>query len=115
MRAAPKVPESGSPIYRMQSVKQAPPHLINHQPAIEQSGPADDTFWEHSCEAGKGSHRILPAALGHCRDAPVPRDKMIRPEDIAQAALLPFRMSPLACPTDIVVRPSHKLSPSGGD
>lgn len=45
----------------------------------------------------------------------MPRDKMIRPEDIAQAALLPFRMSDLACPTDIVVRPSHKLSPSGGD
>ena len=44
------------------------------------------------------------------RDAPVPRDKMIRPEDIAQAALLPFRMSALACPTDIVVRPSHKLT-----
>jgi hypothetical protein len=35
---------------------------------------------------------------------------MIRPEDIAQAALLPFRMSALACPTDIVVRPSHKLT-----
>lgn len=45
-----------------------------------------------------------------CRDAPVPQDKMIRPEDIAQAALLPFRMSPYACPTDIVVRPAQKLS-----
>lgn len=43
-------------------------------------------------------------------DAPVSQDKMIRPEDIAQAALLPFRMSPNACPTDIVVRPAQKLS-----
>ena len=45
-----------------------------------------------------------------CRNAPFPQDKMIRPEDIAQAALLPFRMSPKACPTDIVVQPSHKLA-----
>lgn len=58
----------------------------------------------------------FPASLAfdsgivHCRDAPVSQDKMIRPEDIAQAALLPFRMSPYACPTDIVVRPAQKLS-----
>ncbi|BDA47076.1 3-oxoacyl-[acyl-carrier-protein] reductase FabG [Coccomyxa sp. Obi] len=44
------------------------------------------------------------------KNAPYPHDKMIRPEDIAQAALLPFRMSTRACPTDIVVRPSHKLA-----
>ena len=40
----------------------------------------------------------------------LPQDKMIRPEDIAEAALLPFRMSERAVPTEIVVRPSHKLS-----
>ena len=36
--------------------------------------------------------------------ASFPSDKMIRPEDIAEAALLPFRMSKFACPTEIVVR-----------
>lgn len=35
---------------------------------------------------------------------------MIRPEDIAEAALLPFRLSEHAVPTEIVVRLSHKLS-----
>ena len=29
---------------------------------------------------------------------------MIQPEDIAEAALLPFRMSSMACPSEIVVR-----------
>ena len=32
------------------------------------------------------------------RSASFPSDKMIAPQDIAQAALLPFRMTPNACP-----------------
>ena len=38
-----------------------------------------------------------PDAAG--RSASFPSDKMIAPQDIAQAALLPFRMTPNACPT----------------
>jgi hypothetical protein len=34
---------------------------------------------------------------------------MILPEDIAEAAMLPFRMSKNAVPTKIVVRPSHSI------
>ena len=33
------------------------------------------------------------------RSASFPSDKMIMPQDIAQAALLPFRMTSNACPT----------------
>ena len=29
----------------------------------------------------------------------MPQEQMIRPEDIAEAALLPFRMSQYACPS----------------
>lgn len=41
--------------------------------------------------------------------ANVPQEKMIRPEDIAEAAMLPFRLSDRAVPTEIVVRPSQKV------
>ena len=34
---------------------------------------------------------------------------MILPEDIAEAAMLPFRLSERAVPTEIVVRPSQKV------
>lgn len=43
-----------------------------------------------------------------CR-AKVPQEKMIQPEDIAEAAMLPFRLSDRAVPTQIVVRPSQKV------
>ena len=66
---------------------------------------------DHCCLTIKVlSVTIVRGVIWCGRDTTVPRDKMIRPEDIAQAALLPFRMSALACPTDIVVRPSHKLT-----
>ncbi len=38
-----------------------------------------------------------------CRQVPIDNEKMILPEDIALAALLPFQMSAYACPTDIVI------------
>ena len=34
---------------------------------------------------------------------------MILPEDVAEAAMLPFRLSEHAVPTEIVVRPSQKV------
>ena len=37
------------------------------------------------------------------REVQIDNDKMILPEDIALAALLPFQMSANACPTDIVI------------
>lgn len=43
-------------------------------------------------------------------NASFPSDKMIRPEDIAEAALLPFRMSRLAVPSEIVVRNAVRAS-----
>ncbi|CAL5223778.1 g6344 [Coccomyxa viridis] len=42
-------------------------------------------------------------------EAKVPQEKMIQPEDIAEAAMLPFRLSDRAVPTQIVVRPSQKV------
>lgn len=37
------------------------------------------------------------------REVPIDNQKMILPEDVALAALLPFQMSAYACPTDIVI------------
>ncbi|EIE21852.1 NAD(P)-binding protein [Coccomyxa subellipsoidea C-169] len=75
------------------------------------------TGWSKSIQQELKEHnvRVITIYPGYVAsemtaDAPVSQDKMIRPEDIAQAALLPFRMSPYACPTDIVVRPAQKLS-----
>jgi len=55
---------------------------------------------------GVGVTAIFPAYVesSMTEDASFPSDKMIRPEDIAQAALLPFRMSRFAVPSEIVVR-----------
>jgi NAD(P)-dependent dehydrogenase (short-subunit alcohol dehydrogenase family) len=47
---------------------------------------------------------------GMTDEAPVDSQRLIRPEDIAQAALLPFRMSPSACPTKIVVENAVPVS-----
>ncbi|CAL5223416.1 g5928 [Coccomyxa viridis] len=33
----------------------------------------------------------------------IPAERMIKPEDVAEAALLPFRLSELACPTEIMI------------
>ncbi len=38
---------------------------------------------------------------------------MILPEDIAEAALLPFRLSDRAVPTEIVVHPQKKSTVGG--
>ncbi|CAL8471683.1 g11225 [Coccomyxa elongata] len=48
---------------------------------------------------------IYPAyvASDMTKEVPIDNEKMILPEDIALAALLPFQMSAYACPTDIVI------------
>lgn len=33
-----------------------------------------------------------------------PAEEMIQPQDVAEAALLPFRMTSKACPSEIVIR-----------
>ena len=43
------------------------------------------------------------------RGVPIDNAKMILPEDIAQAALLPFQMSANACPTEIVINNTEPL------
>ena len=57
-------------------------------------------------EHGVGVTAIFPAYVESdmTAKASFPSDQMIRPEDIAQAALLPFRMSRYAVPSEIVVR-----------
>ena len=57
-------------------------------------------------EHGVGVTAIFPAYVESdmTAKASFPSDQMIRPEDIAQAALLPFRMSRHAIPSEIVVR-----------
>ena len=57
-------------------------------------------------EKNVGVTAIFPAYVESdmTAKASFPSDKMIRPEDIAEAALLPFRMSKFACPSEIVVR-----------
>lgn len=69
------------------------------------------TGWSLTCfedlkDHGVGVTAIFPAYVesSMTEDASFPSDKMIRPEDIAQAALLPFRMSRFAVPSEIVVR-----------
>ena len=71
-------------------------------------------FWSHRwClhlqdlkEKNVGVTAIFPAYVesSMTESASFPSDKMIKPEDIAEAALLPFRMSKFACPSEIVVR-----------
>jgi hypothetical protein len=44
-----------------------------------------------------------------CRAVPIDNAKMITPEDVAEAALLPFQMSDNACPTEIVIGNTEPL------
>ncbi|CAL5223779.1 g6345 [Coccomyxa viridis] len=64
------------------------------------------TCFEDLKEKNVGVTAIFPAYTESSMtdSASFPSDKMIRPEDIAEAALLPFRMSKFACPSEIVVR-----------
>ncbi|BDA47068.1 probable 3-oxoacyl-[acyl-carrier-protein] reductase FabG [Coccomyxa sp. Obi] len=54
---------------------------------------------------------IFPAyvASDMTKEVRIDNEKMILPEDVALAALLPFQMSEYACPTDIVIGNTVKL------
>ena len=41
----------------------------------------------------------------------VPAEQMIRSQDVAEAALLPFRMTSKACPSEVVM---HNAADAGG-
>ncbi|EIE21846.1 NAD(P)-binding protein [Coccomyxa subellipsoidea C-169] len=74
------------------------------------------TGWSKACfeelkEQNIRVTTIFPAYVSSdmTRGVPIDNAKMILPEDIAQAALLPFQMSANACPTEIVINNTEPL------
>ncbi|CAK0785231.1 hypothetical protein CVIRNUC_008437 [Coccomyxa viridis] len=68
------------------------------------------TGWSQSCFEELREHDIRVTTLfphyvqsGMTEEVDIPAERMIKPEDVAEAALLPFRLSELACPTEIMI------------